>query len=86
MTEEREVAGLRCFQVLEQLSAYLDGELAPAREAQVEAHLSGCEVCARFGDEIGRVVRRLKADLAGAAPLGGELSARLRAALDRELG
>lgn len=86
MTEEREVAGLRCFQVLEQLSAYLDGELAPAGRAQVDGHLSGCDVCAKFGDEVGSVVRRLKADLARAEPLSAETSARLREALDRELG
>lgn len=29
----------------QQLSAYLDGELAPAEMAEVRAHLAGCETC-----------------------------------------
>lgn len=86
MTEEREVAGLRCFQVLEQLSAYLDGELDPADKTRVDAHLAGCDVCAKFGDEVGRVVRKLKAELARPKSLSPDASARLREALDRELG
>lgn len=86
MTEEREVADLRCLQVLEQLSAYLDGELDPGSKTRVDAHLSGCDVCAKFGDEVGRVVRKLKADLASPESLTPGTSARLREALDRELG
>jgi anti-sigma factor RsiW len=31
----------------EDLTAYLDGELAPARRAEVEAHLGTCEECQR---------------------------------------
>jgi hypothetical protein len=33
--------------VEERLSAYLDGELAPAERQEVEAHLRGCDECAR---------------------------------------
>ncbi len=34
--------------VVESVSAYLDGELAPAERQAVEAHLRGCDECARL--------------------------------------
>ena len=49
MAIEREVAGLRCGEVLADLSGYLDGELPAERRSQLEAHLRGCDVCERFG-------------------------------------
>ena len=49
MVFEREVAGLRCGEVLADLSDYLDGELEPGRRALLDAHLQGCDVCERFG-------------------------------------
>lgn len=59
MDDERDVGGLRCSQVLEGLSAYVDGELAPEMVAKVEAHLEGCENCARFGAEFTAALGRL---------------------------
>jgi anti-sigma factor RsiW len=49
MATEQEVAGIRCGEVLAELSDFLDGELPPERRAQVVAHLQGCDVCERFG-------------------------------------
>jgi anti-sigma factor RsiW len=49
MAIEREVAGMRCGEVLGVLSEYLDGDLATERRTQLEAHLQGCDVCRRFG-------------------------------------
>ena len=46
---ERLVGGLTCSQVLEALSAYLDGELEGPRRTAIEAHVSDCQNCARFG-------------------------------------
>jgi len=49
MATEQEVAGMRCGEVLAELSDFLDGELPVERRAEVVAHLQGCDVCERFG-------------------------------------
>jgi anti-sigma factor RsiW len=82
--DEKVVAGISCGQVLARLSDYLDGELeAPAR-AQVEAHLAGCDGCARFGGELRSTVRALREHLGAPGGLPEALRRRLRAAVDRE--
>lgn len=60
MNQEKQVGGIGCFQVLEVLSDYLDGELEPELKVKVEAHLAGCEQCTRFGGEFGAVVKALR--------------------------
>lgn len=87
MKGDRVVAGLWCHEVLARLSDYLDEELAPAERGEVEAHLRGCDSCARFGGALGTTVRALRAHLRAAAddaPPG--LRDRLRERLDREGG
>jgi anti-sigma factor RsiW len=74
----REVAGLRCRAVLDDLSAYLDGELAPERLRQLEAHVQGCDWCERFGGRFGAVVTRFREALAEPAPVPDDVGARLR--------
>ena len=61
---EREVAGIRCGEVLEDLSDYLDGELPAGRVRQIEEHLAGCDWCERFGGDFARSVARLRERLA----------------------
>ncbi len=39
---------MTCERIEELLSAYLEGELAPAERAEVEAHLAACPACAGF--------------------------------------
>lgn len=46
---DREVAGLRCSEVLAGLSDYVDGDLPASAVEQINAHLAGCDWCARFG-------------------------------------
>lgn len=60
MAIERYVAGLRCGEVLAEMSDFLDGELVAARRAQVEAHLRGCDVCERFGGAFSAAIQALK--------------------------
>jgi anti-sigma factor RsiW len=60
MADEREVAGMRCGEVLAELSDYLDGDLARDRVTQVEAHLRGCDACERFGKEFAAAVHALR--------------------------
>lgn len=85
MAHEKTVAGLRCSQVLERLSDYLDGDLTPAQVAEVEAHLRGCDVCERFGGRFGTAVGELRRKLGAAPPLDAEQSARLWQAIEGEL-
>lgn len=59
---EREVAGVRCGEVLAELSDYLDGDLPPVRRSQVMAHLRGCDVCARFGGAFTEAIQLLRRD------------------------
>lgn len=56
----RLVAGLRCRDVLEDLSEFLDGGLPPERVAAIQAHLAECETCARFGGSVGEIVAALR--------------------------
>ena len=65
MRGEREVAGLRCGQVLEQLSEYLEGELAPEVRGRIEAHVRACDHCARFGGVFSAAVGALRVVLRG---------------------
>lgn len=66
---DREVAGMRCQEVLEHLSDFLDGDLTPDEVARVVGHLAGCDNCERFGAEIAAMVRAARA-LADEAPEG----------------
>jgi len=79
------VAGLSCQDVLDRLSDYLDGDLAAEVRTAVEAHVKGCDGCARFGGEFKSTVRALRDHLLRSPAPPARLVARLREALDREL-
>jgi len=83
---ERLVAGLRCREVLADLSDYFDGELPPERVAQIDAHLAGCDWCERFGGRFAAVVRAFRAGLREADPLDADTARRLRVRLRAEMG
>jgi len=83
---DRLVAGLRCRDVLADLSEYVDGELPAEQAARIEAHLRGCDWCERFGGRFSAVVRAFREELAEAPPLDAGLAARLRVGLDRAVG
>lgn len=80
---DRDVAGIRCTEVLEELSDYLDGELRSEQAARIEAHLRGCDWCERFGGDFGDAVVRLRDRLGAPATPSDELHTRLMAELDR---
>lgn len=80
MIEDREIAGIRCMEVLAKLSAYLDGELADPEVEQLRAHVGGCDACARFGGRFGQAVTALRASATETAP-DASRAARLRARL-----
>lgn len=83
MKNEKDVAGVRCGQVLEQLSAYLDGELAPAERSRLEAHVRDCELCTRFGGVFGAAVLGLRKRLQAADEIPADVAARLEETLRR---
>lgn len=86
MAHDREVAGIRCMEVLALLSDYLDDELESAQRETVDAHLAGCDWCARFGGEVGATVQRLRAALGTAEPTPAPVRTRLSERLAHELG
>ncbi len=83
---QRQIGGLWCRDVLECLPDYLDGSLDPELCAAAEAHLAGCDWCARFGGRYAGLVDALRRELAPAEPLPEGLAGRLDAWLDRTLG
>ena len=80
---DRSVAGIRCTEVLDDLSDYLDGELPPDRIRQIEAHLKGCDWCERFGGDFTDAITTLRARLAAPPEPPPEVHGRLMERLGR---
>lgn len=64
------MADLRCDEVVELVSDFLDGDLDASTEARVIEHLSGCDGCQAYVEQFRQTVETL-----------GELPAEQRAAL-----
>ena len=73
-------ATCRAFE--EDLSALLDGELEPAREAEVRAHTAGCARCAERLARLARVDEALRSLPDAETP--ADLAERLRVRLEEE--
>ncbi len=82
---DREVAGIRCTDVLGDLSDYLDGELPSEHVARIEAHLRGCDWCERFGGDFSRAVTTLREELGRAPEPATDVHDRLMRRLRSEL-
>jgi anti-sigma factor RsiW len=50
-------ASITCQEVVELLSAYLDGELDPLTLERVETHLAGCDGCTMVLEEFRETIR-----------------------------
>lgn len=74
---DRLVAGLRCREVLADLSLYIDGELPTARIQQIQEHVRGCDWCERFGGRFSAIVAQFRRDLREAEPLDQSIAIRL---------
>lgn len=79
---DRSVAGIRCTEVLDDLSDYLDGELPGRRVEQIEAHLQGCDWCERFGGDFSDAVAALRDRLAPPVDPPEDVHARLMERLE----
>lgn len=77
MASDREVAGIRCTEVLAVLSDYVDGEVEAELQGRIEGHLRGCDWCERFGGRFSGIVVDLRKQLRQAEPLPPELVGRL---------
>jgi anti-sigma factor RsiW len=64
---------LRCIELVDEISAYIDGEVDDAKRSRIERHLEGCLGCQAAVDQfetIKRVAGRLSpADVASIDPL-----------------
>ena len=81
---DRNVAGIRCREVLASLSDYLDGSLDEERVRQIRQHLEGCDWCERFGGQFARAIAALRRSLRTAGPLSESVRQRLRRRLADE--
>ena len=52
--------GLKCIEVVELVSDYLDGELDPETRRRVEAHLALCPACQVYVEQVRETVRTLR--------------------------
>lgn len=81
MATDREVAGIRCGEVLVVLSEYLDDAVTPELRARVDGHLRGCDWCEHFGGAFAETIRELRTRLGTPDPLDAELRRRLHGRL-----
>lgn len=79
--DERIVAGLSCSDVMEDLSAFLDGDLPVDRREAIGGHVSGCSLCATFGEEFARMLAAAREQLGIPEPVPADVEARLATAL-----
>lgn len=85
MAHDREVSGIRCTEVLERLSSYVDGELPAFEVLRIEGHLRGCDWCERFGSRFQGVIKELREQLGSESPgAPDDVAARLAARLERD--
>ncbi|HEB91379.1 MAG TPA: anti-sigma factor [Deltaproteobacteria bacterium] len=75
---DREIAGIRCREVLDALESYLAGELDRTLRERIEAHLVECDRCARFGGIYAETCRDLRTLLAKPEPAPHALLERLK--------
>ena len=77
MAHDREVGGIRCLEVLDHLSEYLDGDLSDELKQQIEDHLRGCDWCERFGGSFTTTIKTLRDELREPPSISPEAGERL---------
>jgi predicted anti-sigma-YlaC factor YlaD len=69
---------IACQEIVEIVTAYLEGELDPSLRARFDAHLTICTDCVLYVDQM-----RLTIELTGASAPASELPPELREGLSR---
>ncbi len=80
MKDERVINGIRCGEVLQVLSDYVDNSLSEERVKQISAHVRECKKCERFGSDFSSALEALQS-LGKTPPLDEAIAARLRRAI-----
>ncbi|HED66700.1 MAG TPA: zf-HC2 domain-containing protein [Planctomycetes bacterium] len=84
MKGEREVAGIRCGEVLEYLPDYVAGDLPSEVRGKIEQHLLECDVCRRFGRRYQGTLELLRAGIGRGSSPPPRWKERLARRLDEE--
>ena len=79
MREREEVKKLNCQDVLDQLSEYLEADVAAELRSQIEVHLNGCRHCLLEVDTLRTTIQLYRVDDPVGIPI--HLSDRLTTAL-----
>jgi predicted anti-sigma-YlaC factor YlaD len=53
-------SSLRCQEVVELVTDYLEGVLLPERQSQVDEHLEGCDGCTNYVEQIRMTIGMLR--------------------------
>ena len=80
---DRNVAGLRCRDVLALLADFVDRELDAETVRKVTDHLAGCDTCEKFGEDYAALVAQLRSGRTRLSADGG-VRARLAARMSSE--
>jgi len=73
---------MRCKEIFEKLSEYIDGELDPQLREELERHMEDCHPCLFFVNTIKKTITLYK--YAGNEPLPKEVHFRLHHCLKKE--
>jgi len=77
-----ECKGMKCGEILEKLSEYLDGELDPKLCQELETHMKDCNPCLIFVNTLKKTITLYQ--YAGHEPLPKEVHVRLHEYLKKE--
>ena len=66
---------MSCTEAVDNVTAYLEGELSPSRRASLEEHLAGCPACRAYLEQTRQVIQVLKG--MGPEPILPQARARL---------
>lgn len=84
MENENMIVSASCSEFEAELNLYLDGELEPRACLRIERHLASCAGCRDLLEDLSTIVETART--LGEMPVPCDVSKRLRAKLNEELG
>ncbi|MBF0353274.1 MAG: zf-HC2 domain-containing protein [SAR324 cluster bacterium] len=79
--DDRKIAGIRCSEILAQLSGYMEGELAQDTVNLIREHVKICHQCEQFGGEFVSVIKTFRETLSTPPSISTDIQQRLKARL-----